>query len=226
MKKTKVVLAGGLIAITAVIALVFGMTAGYGGANSGSQTGADEATAQTISDADLQRMRERGEVLLAKLQAGDASLDGIGVHGAWTLDVLEPNGTLAKHVEFQNELSFPGADWLASLLAGDDTVGTWNVQVLGLPGNIFLCGDQQNPSSCAINDNTGDLTVEVVADANADILRMSGNMIVSQDGALFSVETQQGGPPFVFTKKFLAAEDQAVVVPGQQIMVKVDITFN
>ena len=49
MTKSRMFLAGGMLAMMAVIALVFGMTVGNGGAANGAQSGADEA-AETPSD--------------------------------------------------------------------------------------------------------------------------------------------------------------------------------
>lgn len=37
---------------------------------------------------------------------------GIRVHGHWTIDVLNHDGTLAKHVEFENALTLVGAEAL------------------------------------------------------------------------------------------------------------------
>jgi len=224
MTKSRIFLAGGLLAVVLGAALVFGVTAGYGGAASSAQPGADEVTAKTISDADLQRMRERGEAMLARLQTDGSSVDGINVHGAWTLDIRNPDGTLAKHVEFENALEPDGADYLASLLAGVDTVGVWNLTIVTSPG---ICGPDELPTGCSINtDPEGGLTVEVIEDSGADILRLSGEVVAARDGTVFEVKTRQGDPSIAFTHKILALEDQADVVAGQQILVKVDITFN
>jgi hypothetical protein len=35
--------------------------------------------------------------------------DGIKVHGHWTIEVRNPDGTLAKHSEFENSLATPSA---------------------------------------------------------------------------------------------------------------------
>ncbi len=67
--------------------------------------------------------------------------EGIGVHGHWTIDVKNPNGTLARHVEFENGLCVSSASVqnasggdtiIAELLAGITTIGGWEI-VLGSP---------------------------------------------------------------------------------------------
>jgi hypothetical protein len=52
----------------------------------------------------------------------DASQQGIKVHGHWTIDVRNPDGTLAEHREFENSLQDDGFN-LANLLAGTITAG-------------------------------------------------------------------------------------------------------
>jgi hypothetical protein len=65
--------------------------------------------------------------------------EGIGVHGYWTIDVRNPDGTLAKHIEFENGLcpsnvantNYSGDYVLAGLLLGGST-GGWAIE-LGNP---------------------------------------------------------------------------------------------
>jgi hypothetical protein len=84
------------------------------------------------------------------------SHEGINVHGYWTIDIRNPDGKLARHMEFENQLctSFSdglntqpiagGDSILASLLAGKASVGAWSI-ILGAP-------DEPNLSepNCAI----------------------------------------------------------------------------
>ena len=58
--------------------------------------------------------------------------EGIKVHGHWTIDVRNPNGSLASHTEFENKLE-PPARLVAGLLKHSffsDHI--WSVQVAGL----------------------------------------------------------------------------------------------
>jgi hypothetical protein len=69
--------------------------------------------------------------------------EGIGIHGHWTIEVRNPDGTLARHVEFENGLcisqangnqtTFEGGDQIiATLLAGATSIGGWEI-LLGSP---------------------------------------------------------------------------------------------
>ncbi|MGA7855707.1 MAG: hypothetical protein WCA15_20475 [Candidatus Acidiferrales bacterium] len=52
---------------------------------------------------------------------------GIKVHGHWTIDVLNHDGTLAKHVEFENGLTLVGAEALPLILGRTATPGAWAI---------------------------------------------------------------------------------------------------
>src|SRR5258708_28345998 len=56
--------------------------------------------------------------------------DGIKVHGHWTIDVKNPDGSLASHHDFENALTTQGADVLARLLGRVDTAVGWEVDLL------------------------------------------------------------------------------------------------
>jgi hypothetical protein len=70
--------------------------------------------------------------------------DGIKVHGYWTIEVRNPDGKVAKHLEFENQLCtafvdpgtgafVPGGDTtLAFLFTGQAAPGAWSI-VLGNP---------------------------------------------------------------------------------------------
>jgi len=65
--------------------------------------------------------------------------ESIGIHGHWTIDVKNPDGTQARHVEFENGLCIGGAGnidggdiVLANLLVGAYATGGWEIR-LGTP---------------------------------------------------------------------------------------------
>ncbi len=70
--------------------------------------------------------------------------DGIKVHGHWTIDVKNADGTLASHHEFENALQLGGQAALANLLGRQATIVGWSVEVDdGSPENFgFLIQDQ------------------------------------------------------------------------------------
>jgi hypothetical protein len=60
--------------------------------------------------------------------------EGIHVHGHWTIEVRNPDGTVVTHREFENSLvttAYSGALLLPSLLARNGTVGWWEVVLAG-----------------------------------------------------------------------------------------------
>jgi hypothetical protein len=61
--------------------------------------------------------------------------EGITVHGHWTVDVLNPDGTLAEHREFENSIAPEGQGILTSILAGTLTVGRWSIMLDGSPAH-------------------------------------------------------------------------------------------
>jgi hypothetical protein len=75
-------------------------------------------------------------------EAGDSS-EGIQVHGDWTIDIYNKDGSLDQHVEFSNALKDQGAHDLISALAGLRTFsGDWQILLEGLvndpcPSDLF-----------------------------------------------------------------------------------------
>ena len=50
---------------------------------------------------------------------------GIQIHGHWTIEVREPDGTLVTHREFDNALVATGPETLASILSRQRSPGLW-----------------------------------------------------------------------------------------------------
>jgi hypothetical protein len=68
----------------------------------------------------------------SKPEAPGGPHEGIKVHGHWTIEVHNPDGTLANHREFENSLDAnAGAAALASPLARRAVGGLWLVTLLG-----------------------------------------------------------------------------------------------
>jgi hypothetical protein len=127
-----------------------------------------------------------------------AQKETIKVHGHWTIDVRNPDGTLVTHREFENGLV--GAATLAQILARQKTPGAWA---------IFLNGDvcngppgpQGNTGACVITEQStlstsfGDaavfftLTVDMGSGATASALVLNGNATAVRAGAINSVTT-------------------------------------
>lgn len=66
-----------------------------------------------------------------------ATGDGIKVHGHWTIDVKNADGSLASHHEFENALTSDGAASLSRLLATPNTtVVGWTITVINNTGGL------------------------------------------------------------------------------------------
>jgi len=62
--------------------------------------------------------RATGQVASSDPDAGaEGPSEGIKVHGDWTIDILDPDGTLVRRVEFENVLRSEGAQRLVQALA-------------------------------------------------------------------------------------------------------------
>jgi hypothetical protein len=164
--------------------------------------------------------------------------EGIAVHGAWTIDVYNEDGTLDQHVEFSNALLDSGGAALTSMLARQSSPGPWMV--------VLYNGAQDAPcpSFCRVGEagwpdatESNDLTVQVVT-GPPDVLRLAGSVTATQDGDVTSVRTwispcdsatapdncAGGGAIVPFTDKTLDTPVLGITI-GQTIQVQVDISF-
>jgi hypothetical protein len=114
---------------------------------------------------------------------------GIQVHGDWTIDVYNPEGSLDRHVEFSNGLYANGAELLASAMAGQTTVGVWGVT---LDGPEDLCPSSPN-GDCWIPMTSGFVSLEDVSgDEAKETLRLASSTAVEVDGTISAVSTNIG----------------------------------
>lgn len=92
---------------------------------------ANEKQSAVATTAEAQRKEAQGEseTVTEEKPSGDSRHEGIKVHGHWTIEVRNSDGTLATHREFENSLTqSTGSPLLANLL---NTVGQTSV-----PGSI------------------------------------------------------------------------------------------
>lgn len=64
--------------------------------------------------------------------------EGIKVHGHWTIEVRNPDGTLVTHREFENSLQPSGVTVLADVLNGGSVPGGWAIALDGVPTSPWL----------------------------------------------------------------------------------------
>jgi len=172
----------------------------------------------------------------------DASGEGITVHGAWTIDVLNPDGSVANAFRFENALlPTTGSAALARIMTGTETAGSWLV---------FLQSDSGAPSPCGTNGSTIDHCVitepgspvttpfkNLDVTASGGTIVLSGSAIAGQDSTITTVQTSLWGcaastPPSAcvtgssqwgFTQKTGLS---IAVTKDQGIAVRVEISFS
>lgn len=169
----------------------------------------------------------------------------VGVRGAWAIDIVDPDGTVARHVEFHNDLTLAGAEVIARALAREVQVGLWSIQLVGEsarpspcqgeigvrcfilePGHPFL---EPGPILNSYPDAVFD-TLDVRGGAGHSVL-LRGSAIVGFDGAFEGVLTVLGScAETCLQAEFVefssaALSPAASVVAGQQIEVTVEFSF-
>ncbi len=85
--------------------------------------------------------------------------EGIKVHGHWTIEVREPDGTLVSRTEFENALApdmgqGSGAQFLTRLLSRDAAVGKWKWLFIRT-GNALVLGPVTSTSPRRLNRGWG-----------------------------------------------------------------------
>jgi hypothetical protein len=147
-----------------------------------------------------------GQDLNARKAASDGSHQGIKVHGHWTIEVRNPDGTLVSHRELENALiqgTASGSGAIAALLGRANTAGFWQVGLSGGAGGTanacsggagaFTVCYIAEPSDTGIGGGLGvakTLTVSApTSGANAGQLVLAGAMAAPATGTITSVIT-------------------------------------
>lgn len=80
--------------------------------------------------------------------------EGIKVHGHWTIEVRNPDGTVATHREFENSLAGGsgtgnGGTLISALLSRTLTPGSWLISLQGKGGAELLIAEPGSPAAAA-----------------------------------------------------------------------------
>jgi hypothetical protein len=197
----------------------------------------DEKLSSAATTAKAQSNQAQGEEsespVAKEKSSGDGRREGIKVHGHWTIDVRNPDGTVATHREFENSLTSSGGAFLASLLANLNTP-------VGSPTTIWqvVAGNTQGATSsgpcagtvCVINQSLTATPSPLTVASNAGILTLSGSIVVSDTSLVNTVTT--GLFYFVGTQATNTTITQATltnpisVSAGQTIAITVNISFS
>jgi len=132
---------------------------------------------------------------------GGVQSEGIKVHGQWTIDVKNPDGSIASHHEFKNALDSFGATALAQMLGRQKVTGFWGIGLWHVGSGLRAPCPSYFNGSCVIGEvgspdpeeQFKTLTVTVpTAGPNAGKLVLSGNATAEADGDIARVFTQVG----------------------------------
>jgi hypothetical protein len=135
--------------------------------------------------------------LLAKTtspQSNGAPAEAITVHGHWTIDVRNPDGSLVTHNEFENELANPRV--LAMILTRSFTIGSWEVYVMpnnsGTPCGFY--GNTGLPAACRLTESAQGTTMFPTLTVNNvdNKIVLSGTATAAMNGSIGKVATSVG----------------------------------
>jgi len=130
--------------------------------------------------------------------------EGIKVHGHWTIEVRNPDGTMVTHQEFENSLQASGATVLANVLNSGSVPGGWVIVLDGIPTSPWL--SQPNGLDLSVN----------VSDTSALILPSGFSFfhLPLPDSNMFFnlISTSTGNGQLVLSGSALAAQSGSVSI--------------
>lgn len=156
-------------------------------------------------------------------EAGGPS-EGVQVHGDWTIDIYNEDGSLDESVEFSNALQFGGERTLNQLLGGNvSPSGLWRIGYgTSVSDADFI--DNVQADNGATGDGDARLVGSATAEAGGTISYVETRMgTCSATTAPQSCTADSNG--FIFTSTNLAGDDIATVSAGQTIQIEVVISF-
>ena len=77
--------------------------------------------------------------------------DGIQVHGHWTVTVNNPDGTVDAVHEFENALTWSGAELLTAILMGEIEVEDWFIRLQVQRDSYFYCTGSEGSRPPVVN---------------------------------------------------------------------------
>jgi hypothetical protein len=159
------------------------------------QTGEKPSSAATTAKAQSQEVKgETSESAVAEEKPSrDGSHEGIKVHGHWTIEVRDPDGTVVTHREFENSYYSVGG-LLPSLLARKNSLGGWAIWMNVAGGRAIFIVEPIVPGSATGASANNNLTVTPTP---------SGQIILAGSGPALDA----GNITLVATLNWLCAAD-------------------
>jgi hypothetical protein len=168
-------------------------------------------------------------------QVGKAPSEGIQVHGHWTIDVKNPDGTVVTHKEFENSLTSSGAAIISSLLLGQASAfpGGWVIflSTTANAGNIlwecdYIPAVPVTAGNPPVATSSFLLTCSIPNAAAGKIVNVQTALNYCQ-GSSFSPASCDNADQIqsTFTNANLTSAQQTKVQAGQTLSVSVEISF-
>jgi hypothetical protein len=204
------------------------------------------ATTQAKTETD-EGQAESSEKSAEEKPSGDGGQGDIKVHGHWTIEVRDPDGTVVSHREFENSIQ-QGAQALTAILGHQAASGFWSVDLYVSPncGNVnspaciiaepgpplFIVPPNSTNLVASVTNSGASLTLAGSVQAPVAMQIANVQTVLSTCLPRFSSAacTQVGGPgagqyaAFGFTSTNRATPD--VVQAGQIVQVTVVISFS
>ena len=161
--------------------------------------------------------------------------EGIRVRGEWTIEIRNPDGSLASRHEFRNALVDEGKAWLARLLGQTTSTwgAAWNVEVGettadGLGGPCVPSVTPPNGVPCRMRELANPPVAALTVTHSGGTVQLSGTVTAAKDAPQLSRFATYldffGGTTARFTEKRLPAP--VPVVAGQIVTVTVVFSFS
>ncbi len=189
---------------------------------------------------------------LAEAAPGGVPEEGIQVHGDWTIEVRNPDGTVVERREFENAFNgISGSLAISQFLSRTRSVGAWDIvlsKTTGLAADLPFLNSAGNSSFALLLESSypysepnafETLTVSSpTSGGDAYKLLLTGTAIAQRNGAINWVATRVVGLPGTVAPastyegagqySFTATELSSPVslVTGQQLLVTVKISFS
>jgi hypothetical protein len=149
------------------------------------QTGEKPApmTTPTKTETEEGQAESSGKSTAEVMPTGNGSHEGIKVHGHWTIEVRNPDGSVVTRREFENSLVSTGSPALVALLSQQATMGIWYVQLVpsaGVALTIFELGGSPTPPGTSNN---------LVVTNGGTSLTLSGSVTTSSAVQIATVQT-------------------------------------
>jgi hypothetical protein len=178
----------------------------------------------------------------AASESKGAQKESIKVHGHWTIDVRNPDGTLVTHREFENAITPSGQVQLTKILGRVAKPGLWEIDLFSPVGNfasIYESNDTLGtPNQRTLSVCVGGTLCSVEGQTPPQgVFMVGGHIPAPSSVSIEHVQTLMDGcapddpanpcvtqpQRFLFTEHFLSSPVN--VVAGQIIQVTVAISF-